>query len=135
FACAELPVPIAARIAQLGSRVVTVHSPESTAALAVEVGAKFAVVDGYHLGGEYQQDLAGVGARVLVIDDRGESATDAADVILNPNATARPELYAGMHGELLLGPTYALIRREFRAVPRPRPLPEGARKVLVSYRG
>jgi len=135
FASAELPVPIESRIAQLGSRVVTVRSPESTAALAVEVGAKFAVVDGYHLGGEYQQDLAGMGARVLVVDDRGESATDAADVILNQNATARPELYAGMHGELLLGPHYTLIRREFRAVARTRTRPEVARNVLVSFGG
>ena len=76
-----------------------------------------------------------MGARVLVVDDRGESATDAADVILNPNATARSELYAGLHGELLLGPHYALIRREFRAVARARTLPEVARNVLVSFGG
>lgn len=135
FAAAELPVPIASRMAQLGCRVVTVRDPESTAALALEVAARFAVVDGAHLGGEYQQDLAATGVRVLVIDDRGESATDAADLILNPNATAKPELYAGLHGEQLLGPAYALIRREFRAATRPRALPEVARHVLVSFGG
>jgi len=133
FACAELPTAIEARIAHLGARVVSVRSSETAAALAVEVGAKYAVVDGYHLAGEYQQDLAATGARVLVIDERGESATDAADVILNPNASARPDLYAGLHGELLLGHTYTLIRREFRAVARSRTLPEVARNVLVSF--
>ena len=135
FAAAELPVPIAGRVAQLGSRIVTVSSPETTAALAVEVGARFAVVDGYHLGPEYQQDLGAAGARVLVLDDRGESASDAADVILNPNATARPELYSQLRGVQLLGPTYALIRREFRGIARHRTLAEIARKVLVSFGG
>ncbi|HSN29866.1 MAG TPA: UDP-2,4-diacetamido-2,4,6-trideoxy-beta-L-altropyranose hydrolase [Kofleriaceae bacterium] len=135
FAAAELPVPIAGRVAQLASRVVTVSSPETTAALAVEVGAKFAIVDGNHLGPEYQQDLAAAGARVLVIDDRGESATDAADVILDPNATAHADLYRHLRGIALLGPTYALIRREFRGVARTHTLAEVARHVLVSFGG
>src|SRR3569623_2886273 len=86
FASAELPVPIGGRLSQLGSRVVTVSSSETTAALAVEVGARFAIVDGHPLGPEYQQGLGAAGARGLVIDDAGESAPAAAAVILNPNA-------------------------------------------------
>ena len=135
FASAELPVPIGGRVSQLGSRVVTVSSSETTAALAVEVGARFAIVDGHHLGPEYQQDLGAAGARVLVIDDRGESATDAADVILNPNATAHTDLYRQLRGITLLGPAYALIRREFRGIARTRTLAETARRILVSFGG
>lgn len=133
FASAELPVPIGGRVSQLGSRVVTVSSSETTAALAVEVGARFAIVDGHHLGPEYQQDLGAAGARVLVIDDCGESASDAADVILNPNATAHTDLYRQLRGVALLGPAYAPIRREFRGIARGRTLAETARHILVSF--
>ncbi|MBV8756666.1 MAG: UDP-2,4-diacetamido-2,4,6-trideoxy-beta-L-altropyranose hydrolase [Deltaproteobacteria bacterium] len=135
FASADLPVPIEARIAQLGCRVVAVAGSEETVALAGEVGARFAVIDGYEIGPHYQHDLHNAGVHVLVLDDRGESATDAADVILNQNAGARAELYAGKRGLLLLGREYTLIRREFRAVAHARSVPETARRILVSFGG
>ena len=135
FASAVLPVPIEARIAQMGCRVVAVHGSEETVALAAEVGARFAVIDGYDIGPHYQQALHNAGVHVLVVDDRGESATDAADVILNQNATARAELYTGKRGLLLLGREYTLIRREFRAIAHTRSVPETARRVLVSFGG
>ena len=61
--------------------------------------------------------LAAAGSRLLVIDDRGETATPAATVVLNHNPYATPAMYAHLGGgpRLLLGRDYVLLRREFRA--------------------
>ena len=109
-------------IAQLGARVVTVRSPETTAALAVEVGAKFAVVDGYHLGGEYQQDLA-AHRRARARDRRSRRERDRRRR-RDPQPERDREARALRRSprRALLGPAYALIRREFRAVARARTL-------------
>jgi UDP-2,4-diacetamido-2,4,6-trideoxy-beta-L-altropyranose hydrolase len=136
FASNALPDPIAARIAATGARIATVGTPAETAALAREIGARFAVVDGYHLGADEQDALVATGARLLVIDDRGETATAAADLVLNQNASATPELYPTLDAQLLLGLGYVLLRREFRvAPPNHHHVPEVARHVLVSFGG
>jgi UDP-2,4-diacetamido-2,4,6-trideoxy-beta-L-altropyranose hydrolase len=136
FASAELPDAVAARIAATGARVATVGTPAETAALAREIRAKFAVVDGYHLGAAEQEALVATGARLLVIDDRGETATPAADLVLNQNASATPELYPTLEAKLLLGLGYVLLRREFRvAPPGHHHVPEVAHNVLVSFGG
>jgi UDP-2,4-diacetamido-2,4,6-trideoxy-beta-L-altropyranose hydrolase len=136
FASQQLPDAIAARIAATGARIATVGTPGETAALAREIGAQFAVVDGYHLGADEQDALGSTGARLLVIDDRGETATQAADIVLNQNASATPELYPALDAKLLLGLGYVLLRREFRtALPAHHQVPEVARHVLVSFGG
>ena len=113
FAWAELPVPIASRIARLGSRVVTVRWP-TTAALALEVGAQFAVSTAT-TSAAIQQELAGIGARCS-FDDRGETATTR-PLTLNQNASASPSCTPAPR-ELMLGPLHALMRREFRTAAR-----------------
>jgi len=135
FASAELPDAIAARIAATGARVATVTTPADTAALARDVGARFAVVDGYHLGAAEQEALSMTGACLLVIDDRGETATQAADLVLNQDASATEELYSELDAKLLLGLSYVLLRREFRTAASIRHVPEVARHVLVSFGG
>ena len=137
FAMNDVPDALARRIERAGARVSRVRSAEDTARVARELGARFAVVDGYHLGAAHQEALAGT--RLLVIDDAGETATTAAALVLNQNAHASPALYSalGSAPELLLGPTYALLRREFQAsAARPaRATPALARRVLVTFGG
>ncbi|HSO33851.1 MAG TPA: UDP-2,4-diacetamido-2,4,6-trideoxy-beta-L-altropyranose hydrolase, partial [Labilithrix sp.] len=140
FAMSEVPDALVSRIERAGARVARVAAPEDAARLARELGARFAVVDGYHLGAAHQDALAGAGTRLLVVDDAGETATAAAALVLNQNAHASPSLYGtlGSGPELLLGLGYVLLRREFRAsgaAPPARITPELARRVLVTFGG
>jgi UDP-2,4-diacetamido-2,4,6-trideoxy-beta-L-altropyranose hydrolase len=140
FATNEIPEALALRITRAGARVVHVATPGDTSRVAREVGAAFAVLDGYHLAAAEQEALAGAGARLLVIDDGGETATRAAALVLNQNAHATTSLYAalGAGPELLLGTTFALLRREFRAAAAEglaREVPDLARHVLVTFGG
>ena len=110
----------------------------ATLALARRLGASWIVVDGYQFGPDYQQWIKDGGARLLLLDDNGDAAPYAADIVLNQNLHAREELYADRapQTQLLLGPRYALLRREFwpwRG--RQRESPRTATKILVTLGG
>lgn len=101
---------------------------------AVPSGA-FVVVDGYHFDYAYQEALA-VERRVLVIDDIGHLPAYGGHVLLNANLAAREVVYAQAPRERLIGPEYALLRREFRVrraklAPRGRPM----RRIAVTLGG
>lgn len=138
FAVRELPDALAARIEKSGASLERLPDDrvETVVGAAARRGARYAVVDGYHLDKALQAALASKGERtVLVIDDEGESATDAATIVLNQNLHARKELYASRapRARLLLGPTYALLRSEFRDLDRqPR---QGRPRILVTLGG
>src|SRR5262245_49913761 len=108
----------------------------ATARLAREIGADWAVLDGYHFTAEYQRVLKAAAVRVLVIDDYGHAEHYWADAILNQNLHARESLYPSRKSDirLLLGPRYTLLRREFwkwRGWKRTHP--REATKVLVTF--
>src|SRR5271157_406433 len=110
----------------------------ATAALARDLGADWAVVDGYHFTGEYQRVLKEVGMRVLVVDDNGHAEHYWADAVLNQNLHARETLYPSREPNvrMLLGPRYAMLRREFwkwRGWRRSHPWE--ATRVLVTFGG
>lgn len=109
-----------------------------TARRAREVGASWVVVDGYHFDGLYQHWLRAEGIRVLFLDDYGHAERYEADLVLNQNIDAEATLYddRSKETELLLGPRYALLRKEFWAWREPRrtPQPE-ANRVLVTLGG
>ena len=134
LASVELPAALADRYVRAGARVVNVSSTQQAAQLGRDAGARHAVLDGYHLGETDQRALATAGMRLLVIDDRGETATGAADLILNQNATARPDFYAQLPAKQLLGLPYVLIRREFRVIGSHKNR-EDVLRVLVSFGG
>ena len=96
------------------------------------------VADGYCFGTQYQDLLKRSGARLLLIDDNSNAGEYCADAILNQNVHAREAMYSGRqpHAQLLLGPTYALLRREFRQWLRwKRPERPEASNVLVAMGG
>jgi UDP-2,4-diacetamido-2,4,6-trideoxy-beta-L-altropyranose hydrolase len=110
----------------------------ATAAAARAAGAEWIVVDGYMFDVGYQRALRASGLHTLCVDDNGEAGTYAADIILNQNLHASPELYAEREtaSALLLGPRYVLMRPEFAASPAPAPvIPQEARRVLVTLGG
>ena len=86
-----------------------------TIALAKALNAEHVVVDGYHFEAAYQRHLKSAGLRVLFVDDNGHADHYAADWVLNQNIYAHEGLYShrSPDTQLLLGPRYALIRREF----------------------
>jgi len=109
-----------------------------TARKAKEIGASWIVVDGYHFDGSYQRRLREEGARVLALDDYGHADRYEANLVLNQNIDADVSLYRNRaeDTDLLLGPRFALLRKEFWPWREPRrtPQPE-ANRVLVTLGG
>jgi UDP-2,4-diacetamido-2,4,6-trideoxy-beta-L-altropyranose hydrolase len=96
------------------------------------------VLDGYHFSGRYQQWIKKAGVRLLTLDDYGHAEHYTADLVLNQNLHAVASLYShrAASTKLLLGPRFALLRREYaRRVGWRRVVREVARKVLVTLGG
>src|SRR5713101_4578984 len=111
---------------------------EETAERAHHNGASWVVVDGYEFGAEYQASLKSRGLKVLFIDDNGHAGHYSADLVLNQNAHAREAFYPRRDAStrLLLGPRFAMLRREFTSWRGwKREIPEVARRVLVTMGG
>jgi UDP-2,4-diacetamido-2,4,6-trideoxy-beta-L-altropyranose hydrolase len=111
---------------------------KQTVALAHENPASWVVVDGYGFGADYQAALKAAGLKVLFVDDNGHAGHYSADLVLNQNAHADESLYRSreLSTKLLLGPRYAMLRREFAAWRGwTRKIPEAARNVLVTMGG
>jgi len=109
-----------------------------TIQLARQAAAGWIVVDGYQFDAAYQASIKDAGCRLLVIDDYGHADRYAADVVLNQNLHAEESLYRnrGAATRLLLGPRYAMLRREFQPwIGWTRTFPEVARRLLVTLGG
>ena len=95
-------------------------------------------LDGYQFGSDFQQGVKATGCRLLLVDDYGHADFYHSDLVLNQNLCARASLYArrGDATKLLLGPHYALLRREFSLVRRSaKDIPEKATRLLVTLGG
>jgi UDP-2,4-diacetamido-2,4,6-trideoxy-beta-L-altropyranose hydrolase len=111
---------------------------QQTVVLARENQAAWVVIDGYCFGADYQTALKDAGLKVLFIDDNGHAGHYSADIVLNQNAHAGESLYRSreVSTQLLLGPRFAVLRREFAAWRGwKREIPKTARNVLVTMGG
>jgi UDP-2,4-diacetamido-2,4,6-trideoxy-beta-L-altropyranose hydrolase len=124
FAMAESPAAIRQRLAaenievhEVRQAAGTGEDANRTAELAQACGATWIVVDGYSFGIEYRRRIKNAGMKLLWIDDNGDAAYCFADMVVNQNVHAGESLYASREAEcrLLLGPRYAMLRREFDA--------------------
>lgn len=110
---------------------------EETINLAHRFGAGWVVLDGYHFDTTYHERLKTAGIRLAVIDDNAHLERYLADVIVNQNVHAARLRYSNEpYTSLLLGPRYALLRREFlrwRNVRRD--IPPIATRLLVTFGG
>ena len=97
-------------------RAGTAEDAEQTRSLAIRTNADWVVVDGYQFGADYQSLIKSAEFKVLFMDDYVHAEPYTADLVLNQNLQASPSLYAkrGSSTDLLLGPRYAMLRREFR---------------------
>lgn len=95
------------------------------------------VLDGYQFEAEYQRRLRDAGWRILTIDDQTHLDHYWSDALLNQNIGAERLPYrCEVPTRLLLGPSYALLRREFRAWRGwHREIPALARRLLVTFGG
>jgi UDP-2,4-diacetamido-2,4,6-trideoxy-beta-L-altropyranose hydrolase len=83
--------------------------------VARQFGAEWIVLDGYQFQASFQETVKNAGLKLLVIDDYGHASQYWADLILNQNTQATEDVYRNRasYCRLLLGPKYALLRREF----------------------
>lgn len=95
------------------------------------------VVDHYGLDSEWEIALRASCGRIFAIDDIGRKHD--CDLLLDQNVLDNPEFYRDQvpaHCRRLLGPNYALLRREFREErARLRHRDGSVRRVLISFGG
>lgn len=122
FALAETTPAVTRRLQRENVEVLTISAAPGSTEDAGQLKqharasrADWVVVDGYRFAAEYQREVKSGGFSTLLLDDAG-TADPSADLILNQNSNARESSYSGCDsGRLLLGPRYALLRREFKA--------------------
>jgi UDP-2,4-diacetamido-2,4,6-trideoxy-beta-L-altropyranose hydrolase len=149
FLCADITPPLEQRIRQEEFQIEKIGAAPgsvddlgaTTAAIArhTKGGRSVAVaLDGYQFGVVFQLGIKKASCRLLVVDDYGHADAYHADIVLNQNVSAREGLYTRRDDgtKLLLGPRFALLRREFvdhrdwvRAIP------SKAKKLLVTLGG
>lgn len=142
------PEPLRQRIESEGAGVIELAGrhpdPADLAAMRCLAGEQldrygalgWMVLDGYHFDCDYQQALRDTGWQLLVIDDLGSLAEYHCEALLNQNLYA-PSLdyHCSPRADMLLGPRYALLRREFRHCDAKHFLPETVQRLLVTMGG
>ncbi len=125
-------------VARLTADAGTAKDAMQTGRLAGERNAGWIVVDGYQFGSDYQAAIKAAGIKLLFVDDNALAGPYSADLVLNQNIHATASLYAEREPStrLLLGPRYAMLRREFRRWRSwRREIPVSGRKLLVTMGG
>jgi UDP-2,4-diacetamido-2,4,6-trideoxy-beta-L-altropyranose hydrolase len=145
FAMSICPRPVCERLRAEGLNIVSINGERGsladaheTAQLARDLEARWVVLDGYEFGARYQSALRAQDFHSLVIDDEASAKSFSADVLLNHNAYATPDLYARKAdgARLALGGRYALLRNEFQPWRLwRREIPPRARRILITTGG
>lgn len=123
LASACLPASLGERLAREGfERIAVAREPgsrEDAELVAREARARDAcvILDGYGFGPEYQETVAGTARRLLLVADHGRPDPGPVDLLVDQNLDAALERYPGLRAGTrgLLGPHFALLRRELRA--------------------
>jgi UDP-2,4-diacetamido-2,4,6-trideoxy-beta-L-altropyranose hydrolase len=125
-------------IAWIGVSPNSIQDAHEVSALARNRHTAWIVVDGYRFDSEYQSNLRNAGLKVLFMDDLGRCERYSADLVLNQNVHASESMYANrdVHTRLLLGPRFAMLRRDFAPWRKwRRRISSHGRKVLVTMGG
>lgn len=106
--------------------------------IARKHGASFVVMDDYRVDANYGFALKQHGIRFLQQFDSSCPCTYYADILVNSGPFEKPEHYSGFLGNpqtrLLLGPKYAVLRRDFQEIV-PRPTSPVVERILVCFGG
>ena len=139
-ATAAIPRSITGRFEKLGAVVVQLE--ESAGSIAecdetVELArdSAWTVLDGYQFDAHYRSKL-GLTSQLLWIDDQASQDEYPAALVLNQNLYATTALYPqAPRCRLLLGPSFALLRKEFREVEARAHRRRGPAKIVVTMGG
>jgi UDP-2,4-diacetamido-2,4,6-trideoxy-beta-L-altropyranose hydrolase len=145
LAVAELPDALLPRVTSEGVSLRRVHAshhggPEDaaqTVAQARQLSADWVVIDGDRFGSDFLVTVRTAGFRVLLIDDFANRESFPADLIVNPNLGEDGEPYRrrGATAPLLTGPSFVLLRREFRQGGQKRDIRQPGNRILVTLGG
>jgi UDP-2,4-diacetamido-2,4,6-trideoxy-beta-L-altropyranose hydrolase len=144
LAVAELPEALSPRVTAEGVAMKRIHAtpggPEDareTVAQAHRLSANWVVIDGDRFGSNFLETVRAAGFRVLLIDDFADRESFPVDLIVNPNLDEDGEPYRkrGTTARLLMGPTYVLLRREFRQGAEKRETRQTGNRILVTFGG
>jgi UDP-2,4-diacetamido-2,4,6-trideoxy-beta-L-altropyranose hydrolase len=144
LAVAELPDALLPRVTAEAVSLSRVHAtpggPEDageTVAQAHRLRADWVVIDGDRFGSDFLETVRAAGFRVLLIDDFADRESFPADLIVNPNLDDDGEPYRkrGATARLLMGPSYVLLRREFRQGAEKREIRQTGDRILVTLGG
>lgn len=131
FICAALPPSLEDRLRREGCEVVRIQAvpgshedieqtlnsapPPYAHTPKLPHAASWLVTDGYPFDAAYQRAIRAAGFKLLVIDDYNHLPEYDCDILLNQNIGAETYRYkVNPEARLLMGPRYALLRREFR---------------------
>src|ERR1700687_5984454 len=144
LAAAELPDALLPRVTAERISLCPIHAtPGSlddageTIALAQRLKANWVVIDGDRFGSDFLELVRGAGLRLMLIDDFANRESFPADLIVNPNFDEDGEPYRrrGSNARVLAGPTYTLLRREFRQASEKREIRQTGNRILVTLGG
>lgn len=144
FAIAEAPATLKQRLASEGFEVAgisetpgEIEDAKATVRVARQLRSSWLVVDGDRFGVGFLEHLRSCAMRTLLIDDFAKRESFPVDLILNLNlgASEAPYRKRGADVELLLGESYALLRREFTSGSETRSFPEKGNRILVTLGG
>jgi UDP-2,4-diacetamido-2,4,6-trideoxy-beta-L-altropyranose hydrolase len=144
LAVAELPDALLPRVTAEGVSLSRVHAtpgdPEDageTVAQAHRLRADWVLIDGDRFGSDFLETVRFAGFRILLIDDFADRESFPADLIINPNLDDDGETYRkrGATARLLMGPSYVLLRREFRQETEKREIRQTGNRILVTLGG
>lgn len=121
-------------VARPGSREDSLQTLE----LRSRIDADWLVLDGYHFSSRYRKAVENGPSHLLLMDDGAEQSLCNSDLLLNPGPDASGKNYpdSDPRTRFLLGPKYALLRREFhefRKVDSNQPVE--AQRILISMGG
>jgi UDP-2,4-diacetamido-2,4,6-trideoxy-beta-L-altropyranose hydrolase len=103
---------------------------------ASRIEAEWLTLDGYGFDTRYQEQIRNRERKLLCVDDAGKCDRYVADIVLNQNITASKTPYCRLGAQVLLGPSFCLLRREFAPWQKwHRKIPFVGRNVLVTLGG
>jgi UDP-2,4-diacetamido-2,4,6-trideoxy-beta-L-altropyranose hydrolase len=144
LAAAELPEALESRVAADGVALIRMQASPggaddaaATVAEAMRLRADWVAIDGDRFDSGFLQTVRAAGFRVLLIDDFASRKSFPAELIVNPNLDEDQEPYRkrGVTAPLLMGPSYVLLRREFRQMNDIGEIRKTGNRILVTLGG
>lgn len=140
FLSRDMPPALAALIREKGHWLVALSDDQACLALLAEAEPEWLIVDHYGLDVRFEQAARCAARKIMVIDDLADRVHDC-DLLLDQNLGRNAEHYRGLtpgHCQLLIGPSYALLRPDFaelRNISLQRRTAGVVRHILISMGG